>query len=216
MVAAPAIEVQEAAIRPALSSDAEAMARLIEIAGAGIPSYLWSTMAEPGETPLDVGIKRALRQSGSFSYTNGLMATVNGKVVGMVLAYPLNAPTPSDLAALGDIPLLFRPFIELEYEAPGSFYINALAVFLGWRDRGLGSLLLEAAEDRARQLGCRTISVQAFSQNPGAVRLYQRHGFKLVDERPLFPHPCYPYDESTVLLVRDLPEQRVSARSPRP
>lgn len=206
MVAVPTIDPKDAAVRPATPSDAEVMARLIEIAGAGIPSYLWSTMAEPGEMPIDVGIKRAQRQTGSFSYTNGMMATVDGKVVGMVLAYPLNAPTPSDLAALGDLPPLFRPFIELEYEAPGSFYINALAVFLGWRDRGLGGLLLEAAERRARKLGCRTISVQAFSQNPGAVRLYQRHGFEVVDERPLFPHPCYPYDESTVLLVRELQE----------
>lgn len=204
MAAVASIELPTNAIRPASPTDASLMARLIEIAGAGIPSYLWSTMAEPGETPHQVGTRRASRDQGCFSYTNALMATADGEAVGMMLGYPLNPPTAADLAALDDLPPLFRPFIELEYEVPGSFYINALAVLLGWRDRGLGSLLLDASATRARKLGCRMLSVQAFSQNPGAVRLYQRHGFTVIDERPVVAHPCYPYDDRTLLLIRDL------------
>ncbi|HMO69118.1 MAG TPA: DUF6505 family protein [Novosphingobium sp.] len=36
-------------IRPARKSDAPVLARLIDIAGEGIPSYLWARAAEPGE-----------------------------------------------------------------------------------------------------------------------------------------------------------------------
>jgi len=190
--------------RSATKDDAVLMARLIEIAGAGIPSFLWSTMAEIGETPLDVGARRARRENGSFSYTNAIVATVDNDPVGMMLGFPLNAPTAADLAALNDIPALFKPLVALEYEVPGSFYINALAVLLGRRNRGLGGLLIEASAKRARQLGCSYLSVQAFSQNPGAVRLYQRHGFSVIDERPIIAHPCYPYDDRTLLMTREL------------
>lgn len=203
MTAIPLIELPEIGIRPAGHDDAFVMAELIEIAGAGIPTYLWSTMAEPGETSREVGARRARRESGCFSYTNALIATMDGDASGMLLGYPLNPPTASDLAALKDLPALFRPFVELEYEVPGSFYINALAVLPDQRDRGLGSWLLNAGAQRARHLGCRQLSVQAFSQNPDAIRLYQRHGFVVVDERPVIAHPCYPYDDRTLLLTRD-------------
>jgi ribosomal protein S18 acetylase RimI-like enzyme len=190
-------------IRPATPDDAFVMAELIEIAGERIPSYLWSTMAEPDETPLDVGARRAKRESGSFSYTNALIAAIDDDPVGMLLGYPLEPPSASDIAELKDIPALFRPFVELEHLAPGSFYINALAVFPTHRDRGLGSQLLDAGAARARQLGCHYLSVQAFSQNPRAIGLYQRHGYSVVDERPVIAHPCYPYNDRTLLLTRN-------------
>ncbi|MEM7443739.1 MAG: GNAT family N-acetyltransferase [Pseudomonadota bacterium] len=204
MVAIAKTVAERKDVRPATVEDAALMAELIEIAGAGIPTYLWSTMAEPGETPLEVGARRAGRETGSFSYTNAMMATVDGKPVGMLLAYPLGTPSAQDVAELDQTPPLFRPLVELEHQAPGSFYINALAVLPGWRDRGLGGVLLDAGIEQARAKGCTYLSVQAFSQNPDAIRLYQRHGYEIVDRRPIVAHPCYPYDEDAVLMTREI------------
>jgi ribosomal protein S18 acetylase RimI-like enzyme len=41
--------------------------------------------------------------------------------------------------------------------------------------------------------GCEESSVEVFEQNEGAVRLYERHGFRIVARRPVVPQPCYPY-----------------------
>ena len=105
--------------------DAPLLAELVNYAGEGLPLYLWQRMAEPGESPWDVGRRRAARTEGSFSFRNAVMARNDGEHTGCVIGYPLPdvpEPVPSDM------PPMFRPLQELENEAPGSWYINVLAV----------------------------------------------------------------------------------------
>jgi len=194
---------EPATIRRATPEDARALAELIEIAGDGIPTYLWSQMAAPGESPLDVGERRARRDSGNFSWRHATVAEADGRVAGMVLAYPL-APDDRDAPAASDLPDLLRPFLELERLVSGSYYINAFALYPEHRARGTGSRLLLSVLDAARESGCPSASVQYFSQNPRAGVFYQRHGFREVDSRRLVPHPASRYDDRTILLVREL------------
>lgn len=189
--------------RWAAKSDGRAMAELIAIAGEGIPTFLWSQMAKEGQTPLDVGELRAMREEGGYSYKNAVLADIDGPVA-MLLAYPLPEPTNQDRAEAAELPPLLRPLAELEHEAPGSFYVNALAVRESQRGRGLGSALLDFAEDLARAKGCPQVSIQVFSQNEGAKRLYLRKGYRIADERPIVAHPCYPYDDRALLLLKDV------------
>lgn len=117
--------------------------------------------------------------------------------IGMILGYPIGADD-SDLA---DLPPILRPFVELERLVPGSWYINAFAFFEPWRKHGVGARLLDSTKARARAAACQQISVQTFSATPRAEAFYLRHGFRLVDSRPLpQPSPCH-YDGETVLLV---------------
>jgi GNAT superfamily N-acetyltransferase len=44
--------------------------------------------------------------------------------------------------------------------------------------QGLGQALVEFAQDRAQELGVRTIRLDAFTQNPWALRLYERNGYQ--------------------------------------
>lgn len=74
-------------LRDATPDDARALAELIGIAGAGIPQWLWSAMAEPGEEVFDVGTRRARRTSGGFSWRNAIVAENDGAVIGMILGY---------------------------------------------------------------------------------------------------------------------------------
>lgn len=57
-------------IQRALKENATDLAFLINLAGEGIPRYLWSEMAEDGQDPMEVGRSRASREEGGFSYTN--------------------------------------------------------------------------------------------------------------------------------------------------
>jgi RimJ/RimL family protein N-acetyltransferase len=48
----------------------------------------------------------------------------------------------------------------------------------GWRGRGIGSALLRAGVDWARQAGAHKISLQVWPHNRAAIALYQRFGFQ--------------------------------------
>jgi GNAT superfamily N-acetyltransferase len=194
------IEASAVTLRDATPDDARALAELIAIAGAGIPEWLWSEMAAPGEAVFDVCERRARRDAGGFSWTNAIVAEHRGRVVGMILGYPLG-PGDGDLETL---PAILRPFAELELRVPGSWYINAFALREGWRSRGIGARLLAAATGRAIAAGSRQMSVQTFSATPRSEAFYRRHGFVRIDARALpDPSPCR-YRGDTVLLVRDV------------
>jgi ribosomal protein S18 acetylase RimI-like enzyme len=190
--------------RPARREDAPIIAELFAIAGHGIADYLWSLQAREGQNPIEVGIERALREDANFSWRNAILAEREGKAVGMLLGYVLPAPCPDDLAALDRLPPVLRPFIALEHRAAGTFYINGLAVRPEHRGNGIGSKLLYKSRHRALEAGTARITVEVFEQNEGALRLYQRQGFRIFDRRAAVPHPCHSYSGDILLLVQNL------------
>jgi len=191
-------------LRCATVADARAVARLMAIAGEGIPTWLWGRAAKEGQDPLFVGTERAARPAGNFSHRNAVLAERGGQIAGMMLGYRLPEPDADDRAALDDLPGLLRPLVELEMTVPGSYYVNALAVFEGYRDAGIGTRLLQAAAGRATAQGCTRLSLLVFAQNIGAVRLYERNGYRAVDSRTTPAHPARPWDDRILLMVRAL------------
>jgi len=47
----------------------------------------------------------------------------------------------------------------------------------GWRGRGIGSALVQAAVDRARGEGLHKLSLEVFAHNTAAIALYRKSGF---------------------------------------
>lgn len=185
-------------IRPARATDAEDLARLIDIAGEGIPNWLWQKSATGTETALDVGIARARRMTGGFSYRNALVAEDERGVLGMVLSYAIDSASEDDP---DDLPAPIAPFVALEAKSIGTWYVNALAVRAGNRGEGIGTALMQEVEAQARALGYRRFSIQVYGQNQGAVKLYHRMGFQEVARAPVRDHPCQPYYTGDVLLL---------------
>lgn len=191
-------DTSKALIRPATSDDATDLAKLIDIAGEGIPSWLWSQDATGDQLPLDVGAARAQRTSGGFSYRNAFVAEQDGQVVGMVLAYPIDTAPQDDP---DDLPPPIAPFVALEAKSVGTWFINALAVYAQTRGNGIGTALLAEAEARATKAGYPALSIQVYGQNAGAVLLYQRLGFRVIGHTPVRQHPCQPYYTGDVLAL---------------
>ncbi|MDP5219849.1 GNAT family N-acetyltransferase [Ruegeria sp. 2205SS24-7] len=185
-------------IRQADSSDAESLAKLINLAGEGIPNWLWTRACVEGQTPLEIGIERAKRKTGGFSYTNALVAESGGNPIGMVLSYAITqVPTENP----DDLPAPIAPFVALEKLSANTWFINALAVFAEAQNQSVGSQLLAAAENLACSNGFDKMSIQVYAQNTGAVRLYARHGYKQVASDPVRLHPSPPYYTGDVLLL---------------
>jgi ribosomal protein S18 acetylase RimI-like enzyme len=188
-------------LRRATKQDARALEELVDYAGHGIPGYLWSRSAKEEQCPIEVGIERVLREEANFSYRNAVVADVDGRVAAALLAYRL--PEHSDVN-LDELPDLLRPLEELELKVPGTFYINILAAYPEYRGLGLGTSLLEAAHMLASEAGCNELSLEVFEQNVGALRLYERHGYREIARLPAVPHPVYPYDGAVLLMTRSM------------
>jgi ribosomal protein S18 acetylase RimI-like enzyme len=190
--------------RPARQDDASAIVELFAIAGQGIPEYVWSMQATNGQSPIQIAIERLCGDGANFSYRNVTLAEREGEVVGMLLGYVLPEPTQADIAALDTLPPVLRPMVTLEQRAPGTFYISALAVREEHRGNGIGSKLLYKSRQKALAAHTARITVEVFEENEGALRLYQRHGFRLLDHCAVVRHSCHPYSGELLLMVQNL------------
>ena len=188
--------------RRATPDDDTPMAELVNIAGEGLPHYLWSKSAAPGGDPWDVGRERARRESGAFSYRNTVFREEQGRVAAALIGYPLaDSIEPADY---DNMPAMFVPMQQLEDQAPGTWYVNVLATYPEYRGRGHGRALLELAERLAAGLRKQGLSIIVSDANTGARRLYERCGYRERARRPLVKEQWDNAGSEWVLLVKSL------------
>ncbi len=187
--------------RHATPQDARAMAELVNIAGEGMPLYLWTRMAGAGESPWAIGQQRAKRESGGFSYRNAVLREDGGSVVSALIGYPLpDAPEPTNYQ---ELPAMFVPLQQLEDLVPGTWYVNVLATYPDYRGKGYGAGLLSIAEQLAADTNRTGLSIIVSDANTGARRLYERQGYAEIASRPIVKESWQNPGENWVLLKKD-------------
>ena len=133
---------------------------------------------------------RAFR--GSVDRASCITATVNGQVAGL-----LTVKTPDHDFYDVDLDATFNEFgiirttriwFNLTLLSLGESDLNltaddllieTLAVDARFRGMGIGTRLLQAAEARARAQSKRSLVLEVISENDGAIRLYERFGFRI-------------------------------------
>jgi ribosomal protein S18 acetylase RimI-like enzyme len=189
-------------IRPATKRDALHMAALADIAGHGLPAWVWSQACDKGQSVIEVGRARAMRENADFSWRNTHMLEQDGEIAGMLLGY--RQPDTMDAGDTSTIHEVFRALAELEAAAPGAWYVNIVGVFPEYRGRGLGSRLLRHAEDLADAAGARRMSLIVDSGNDSARRLYERTGYREETRRPMVPFPGSTESGDWVLMAKEI------------
>lgn len=184
-------------IRPARKSDCRRIAELYRISSDGVADYIWTKMGRPGEDILDVGHRRYEREGTPFSYENCKMVELEGKVVGMLVAFPMEV----DEIRQETDPILV-PYSMLEEDR--SYYICGIAVEEGHRGKGIGTALLDEAERTCRQIGFEKLSLIVFEENVNARRLYERAGYVERRRHHVVPHPLIHYRGYALLMVKEL------------
>lgn len=169
-------------IRAAEASDADHLVRFINMAADDLPLHFWRKSVGPEGDALAYGRERAARETGNFSYRNAWLAEVGGEVAACLLGYAAETE-PAPIAP--DTPAIFVPLLELEALAPGSWYLNVLATYDGFRGKGCGSALLAHAEEVARRGGHATVSLIAEDTHLDALRLYRAKGYVEQARRPV-------------------------------
>lgn len=184
--------------RIAEAKDARPLARLVNLAGEGLPLHIWSTMAAPDQDPWEVGRRRQAEkaQEGQIyvvDFGEGPVASLTGYAIG---------PTPEPIGAA--LPALFRPLQELENLALNSWYVNVLACFPETQGQGIGTHLLTLAEKIAADRGISRMSVIVSDDNHGARRLYERVGYAEKARRRCVSDGWQTGIQNWVLLTKEL------------
>lgn len=73
---------------------------------------------------------------------------------------------------VGFIWLYQRPFLDYKRLIINSFFVNDT-----WRSRGIGTQLVNAAEQLAQTEGCREMATHYSVENPRAGHFYEKNGF---------------------------------------
>ena len=188
-------------IRKAVINDCKSIAELALMAGEGIPAYFWEEAKRENQDIIDVGANNLKSETENFSYRNVTIAEINNKIAGMLLAYKL--PPSNNDENLDDYPEFIRPLIELELCVPNSYYINMIATYPEFRGMSVGSNLMDTVSESAVDVGCNLIGIEVFEQNHGALKLYQRLGYKIVEKRKVIPHASHPYTGDILLLTKN-------------
>ncbi|WP_068116652.1 GNAT family N-acetyltransferase [Tropicimonas marinistellae] len=184
-------------LRPFRNDDAAVAARLNEMASDGLALRVWRDMAAEGEDPWAVGRRRQIER------------VANGQTVVMLdpghgaVACLIGNPIGHEPEDPGGVAALFRPLVELENHAPGSWYINILAVLPDARRQGYARVLLRAAEEITQALGLRETSLIVSESNRNAVQLYTSTGYRERARRPMVNDDATEASGEWLLLIKE-------------
>ncbi len=188
-------------LRCAEMRDAADLAAFINMAGEGLPLYLWTKAAasQPSQSWDPWAIGRA-RQAAKIGKRDIIFAEDRDGAIGALFGYAIGrTPHPTD-----DVTPLERPLIELENEALGSWYVNVLAVAPERRRQGWARRLLDASATYARATGAAEQSIIVADRNEAAFTLYRSLGFVERARRMMVKELWWSRSRDWVLLVRPL------------
>jgi ribosomal protein S18 acetylase RimI-like enzyme len=166
-------------IRPARPIDSESAAVLLRSA------YTHTQIPYPPLEDPESGwanrLTRYFRQEGNrFSFQNIHVAERDAEIVGLVLGF--GGQDESRLnAAVG-------PWLEQEAH-DDEWYVDALAVFKNWTRHGIGTRLMQTAEQQARQHGYAKIALHVATENQAALNLYTHLGYMATERDILYDRP---------------------------
>ena len=166
-------------IRPAQPVDAEVAGVLLY--SAYTHTHVTYPLGEEHESGFIERLQHFFRQDGNrFSYQNIQVADQNSEVVGLVLSFGGRDEARLN-AAIGS---------WLEREAQDDeWYIDALAVLKNWSHKGIGTRLLQNAEQQARQHHYPKIALHVAQGNQQALDLYAHLHYVVTQQTVLYQRP---------------------------
>ena len=191
------------ALRQATIDDTHHLARFAIMMGGGVFEMLYDGLVP--DQSIESILETSFSQSGTTSYyENHWIAEQDGQVEGSVHAFPFDdfANDPIDPRVPEERYAVLQPWDDLS--ADGIYFLNALSVYPEYCRRGIGSSLLSLACEQANEKGFTEIGLWVFSENIGAVAMYEKLGFKIVGREPIIEHPLLYFKGEGFLMVAPL------------
>lgn len=172
-------------IRPALPSEAMPIASLINLAMLEI-TYQFIGKEDLQEADNFIA-KFVAQQNNQYSYQNTFVLEEDGQIIGQISIYEgallqqLRKPILNDIFHTYGI--TYQPVDETQ---AGEWYIDTFAVHPSAQGKGCGKLLLQFAIDKFVKEEGKVLGLLVDNDNPDAKRLYERMGFKVMNEVEIF------------------------------
>ncbi len=131
-----------------------------------------------------------------LSYQNVTFAERGNVIVGMVAGYtaeqhrrssrqPLNRAAGRCHLRMRIVQILFAPLMRIiDSIADGDFYVLFIAVDKALRGEGVGAVLMDSSEERARASGSTRLALDVSAKNEGARGFYERRGMNVESRWP--------------------------------
>jgi len=131
-----------------------------------------------------------------LSYQRVTFAERGNVIVGMVSGYtaeqhrcssrePLKQAAGKRNLRMRIVLILFAPLMRIvDSIGDDDFYLQAIAVDDELRGEGVGSIMMDALEERARATGSARLSLDVSANNEGACRFYERRGMAVTSQWP--------------------------------
>lgn len=175
-------------IRPAREEDAAIVAKIVAMAIRDeeiLCNYC-------GPQYLDILTEIAKSQHTQYSWRHALIAEEDGQVVGGIVGYDggqLHSLRENTFAIVRQHTNK-TPSTPDETEA-GEFYLDSVAVFDPYRNRGIGRALINALCKKVFSEGHQHVGLLVDCDNPRAEILYTSLGFERIDKRVFFGHQMW-------------------------
>jgi GNAT superfamily N-acetyltransferase len=150
------LTVEDVTVRPRRDEDFDALVEL------DLASARHHVALDPDlyRLPERAAVADFLRRRLADADREVLVAVVDGEVVGQVDVTVASMPDPGSI---------LRPVRTADL---------GISVADGWRGRGIGTVLMEAAEASARRRGAEQVILDMHAANAGARRFYHRLGYR--------------------------------------
>jgi ribosomal protein S18 acetylase RimI-like enzyme len=133
-----------------------------------------------------------------LSYEHATFAERDGGIVGVIAGYTgeqhqhsVDGALAEALGRRGFLGMRTAALVKwLRYFGPrvdDEFYVWLLAVSVGYRGQGIGTVLMDSIDDRARGSGSTRLCLDVEAENEGARRFYERRGMTVESEWPTLP-----------------------------
>ena len=180
-------------IRPATQDDARFIVPLIAESSGGVWTAIWNSQSSPGVAVNSVAESYLTNTQNELSIVNTVIAESAGDRVGLMVAYQeppieLTEDASAKHSDNGDsLDAALRPYRELRDSE--SWFISEICLLPASRGKGIGTQLLNHARESAIRAGFTRLTLRVFSENVGAIKLYQRFGFTITGRRDVVSYP---------------------------
>jgi ribosomal protein S18 acetylase RimI-like enzyme len=148
-----------------------------------------------GRRHLEILAEAYAQPGHDLSFEHATFAERDGVVVGLIAGYtaeqhrassrePLRAAAGSGLHGRIGAALSAAFMRHLGPDADDEYYVWALAVGADQRRQGIGTLLMDHAEEQARERGCSRLSLDVEAKNEGAKGFYESRGMSIQSKWP--------------------------------
>lgn len=179
-------------VRPSIATDAHDAVPLIYEAIGDIANRLTGESdAVQILNQLEVLFKRT---DNRHSYLNTYVAVekATNEILGVIVLYTGQDGIKMDEALQRWLENKNAPTIKIDPEAyPDEFYLDTICVHKKSRGLGLGTKLLQFAEEVAREKGYKKLSLNVEIKKDKARRLYEKMGYVVVEPWTIIDEPFY-------------------------